>query len=182
MLQEQQTSHFKKCPKGPIISVTQYKIATVEAGDNILRGNVFFDQRLENVIGFKVAFFQVIGEEGSTRPINNVFLNSSKLGSLCAYNPFRVATYPFPPTVSNAFGSGKQQSDLIGFMRQGSTTDPNSGTQSLFGELNPEFQFKMPVHLDSFDYYLTCTKDFFGSELDPTDVCMVIHFYQCCNC
>lgn len=183
MLQEQRVSHFKKCPKGPLISVTQYTINEVLAGTNIIRGNVFFDHRLEDVIGFKVAFFQVLSSEGPILgSVNNVFLNSSKLGTLCAYNPFRVTDYFTPPTVNDAYGRSNQRSDLIGIMRQGGIMDRNTGTQSLFGDLNPEFQFKMPEHIDSFDYYLTCDKQFGNGETPDYDVCMVIHFFQCCNC
>lgn len=169
-MQPIQTRNFRDCVKGPIVVVVDGD-SQASLLNNRLQFIVMPDFRLENIIGFQVTAFTyssaTITQEAS------LYLSSNRLGSLLAFNPFRLSIAPSitPQTVVS------QYSSVIGLNR---INAPSQSVETQFSTLNPRFNFKQPTHIDSFDLQVESPQFAVPNESNRTFI--EIKFFQACNC
>lgn len=170
-MQAIQTRNFRDCVRGPIVIILDG-----DSQASLINGRLLFtvrpDLRLENVIGFQVTALTCAAT--SLTQEMSLYLSSNRLGSLLAFNPFRMS---LTPSITPSQTVATQYSSVIGLAR---INAPSQSVETQFSTLNPRFNFKQPTHIDSFDLGIETPHFTIPNESNRTFI--EIKFFQACNC
>lgn len=175
MLYSRDESVTRECPKGPKRVVVSERINTgIPVAGSSVSGTVRFQQRIDDVVGFRVCYASVSKENPVALADGTLLVLSSKtLGSRLALNPFIFAN-----TTDTANGSGISYSDVIAIVPHARTNE-----QRLFNveEVNQKMYFTSASAIEFFDWTLSPIQGNFAL----TSACaleLIIEFYTLCRC
>jgi hypothetical protein len=162
----------RKCPKSSKFEVVSHRIQSPFTS-SIISGTVTFAERLENVIGFRLAYVNVTRMNTITDlQGNSIMFRSNKLGSMLATNPYRITRWD-----EGTPNTAMILSNVIGIY----PTEFNF-QQHIFHEfMMPEHYFTQAMPIDRFDWQVEATTGSFNI----TTVCALefaIEFFVVCNC
>lgn len=170
-----------------MLSVNQYNpsevtktilIVNKQVGTGVPSGNVFLENTLYNVIGFKVLECNLTNSNLNNERSSLYFLESNVLSGLTKRNNFILA---------NNVNSAVARSTIIGvFQAFNNTVTPtvnnlsNSITRLLTHESNPIILFSKQLALQSFDWSLTSIGSVSGTTANSSVEIVIVFYLQDC--
>lgn len=175
MLYPRDESVTRECPKGPKrVVVSERIVAGIPIAGTSVSGTVRLQQRIDDVVGFRVCYVTVSKENPVALADGTLLvLSSMALGSKLALNPFIFAN-----TTDTANGSGIAFSDVIAVVPHGRVSG-----QRIFAieEVNQKLYFTSAFSIDFFDWTLSPVQGNFALS-SACALELIIEFYTLCRC
>ena len=175
MLYERDPILRRECPKGSVrVSITKATSIGLPLSGLTVSGNVRLDERIDDVIGFRVLYL-AIAQEGALTQVNGslMVLSSNKLGGAVKRPSFKIAiASDTVPMVANEF------TNVIGL---GVITKDNRDWGFPFSEVNRKIDFLSATPVQDFDWTVQPVSGGFLTP-NPFALDLVIEFYTQCQC
>lgn len=178
ILQPKQSSFLKECPKGSFrICLSNRITAGLPFTTQRLENKTSLPYRLENIVAFRVLYFNVSCASGSL-PLSAGYLYtimSGKLGSKVSNNPYSIGA-----VTDSSSSIASPVSDVIGMSAfVGESTFNHDAFP--FPTINQKMYFNSPQSIDSFDWNILPVNGSF-TITQPCAIEAIIEFYPLCQC
>ena len=178
ILQPKQSSFLKECPKGSFRVCLSNKItAGLPITTQKLENRTSLPYRLENIVAFRVLYFNVSCTSGSL-PTSAGYLYtlmSARLGSKLSNNPYSIGA-----VTDNINTIAAPVSDVIGMSAYVGESASNHDNFA-FAMTNQKMFFNAPQTIDAFDWSVVPVNGSFTLS-SACAVEAIIEFYPLCQC